>query len=91
MPYTRHIVGRVASIHNVILFEFADQKSVDYAHPRSKVWAIWHEDRLITIVSDMRFDQLTAKNYCCFSHILRLESLFVYFKRFIQLIFDGIC
>jgi hypothetical protein len=32
----RHIVVRIAIIHNDILFEFADQKSIDYAHPRSK-------------------------------------------------------
>jgi hypothetical protein len=33
---TRHIVVRIASIHNVTLFEFAEEKSVDYEHPCSK-------------------------------------------------------
>jgi hypothetical protein len=63
---TRHIVYyvRFASINNFSQFEFADQKSVDYAHPcmAARISAIWDEDQLTTIGSDMCFGQLTAKH-----------------------------
>ena len=63
---TRRIVYyvRFASINNFSQFEFADQKSVDYAHPcmAARISAIWDEDQLTTIGSDMCFGQLTAKH-----------------------------